>query len=229
VVYTPGQQTTLPTDRTTATTPEDHLDDHLTLHGAVNDLTALRFIAGHAVPSGWWGGNLFSWGASAAAPVSGTVSFAPLTVHVRQSFQALGFQLAVLQVGGAVTCSLGLYAETNGYLVLSSTALLASGSVNLTSAGGAAGKRSIPLGPRTLDPGIYWAAFQYNASTAPTTIPTMQMIGNNGYQLPHPDSFGIGQTARGYRVSGVTALPVAGQSFAISGSTDVPVMELRAA
>jgi len=229
MVYVPGQQTALPTNRTTSNTPAEHADDHATLHAAVNDLTSFRFGSGHGIPSGWWGGNSFGFGATAAAPVSGSVSFVPLLVHTRQQFQSLGFQLSVLQVAGTVGCSIGLYAETAGQLVLSSAALLASGSVNLTSAGGAAGKRSIPLGPMYLDPGVYWGAFQYNASAAPTTIPTMLMIGNSGYQLPHPDAFPIGQTARGYRVTGVTALPVAGQTYAISGSTDCPVMELRAA
>lgn len=178
-------------------------------------------------PSGAWGHASSFIEGTTGTITSGQVGFSfhdvgpnPLTV------QAIGLNTTVAQAGGATTLTLGIYEDdgTGGSPLLSAAGLRFSGDGGLlTTAGLKSAAASL-----TLQPGRYWLAALYRATTAPTTAPTFTTV-SRSQNTWFANGTAIGTLGRGLYVQGQTALPTAPVTLLSNSGTSNPVLALRAA
>ena len=195
----------------------------ITINGDTVNLPGMPMIA--KPPSGGYISPWHVFGAGAAAPTSGRVTFLPIDVN-RLTANAIGFNQSVVAVGGSSLVTVGIYGDDGTGMRPNLADLRASGTLNPTTAG--TGNKWVTIANTELH-GRVWLAFLYVASSAPSTAPQFLCVNNNVMGAIGPNSaVPIGTTLRGLALTGQTALPGTGTPVG-SGNADVITMALRAA
>lgn len=184
------------------------------------------------VPRVGWsvnGGTLL--GSATGTPVFQRLGLTPFPVGpTGWVTDAVLYNVATAYTGGTnVGFSVGIYPDDGSGFPNLGGGPLATASQTIASLA-STGAKTVPLGNTVnLTPGMYWIGTLVTGTAAPSAG-QMQCVTNNAYQLPIASTFAPATSARGYTVASQTALPTtqpADSGFSISGSNDLPMINLR--